>query len=137
MWSLMIRSPNAERQEYQLAEGPNILGRHSDIDILISDNSASRQHAKIVFDPTKPTLELIDLNSTNGTFLNGQQITAPHPVEHNDKIRIGRHLITVVSHEKRDKDTNVMKARSSVVTGELLLESVDNYAVLLHDIGYQ
>jgi diguanylate cyclase (GGDEF)-like protein len=137
MWSLMIRSPNSDRREHQLEEGPNILGRHSDIDILISDHSASRKHATIVYDPEKDYLELTDMASTNGTFVNGTQVQGVYQLVHNDKIRIGRHLITVISHKERDEETRTVKQRTSVVTGELLLQSVESYAVLLHDIGYQ
>ena len=137
MWSLMIRTPNSERREHQLKEGVNILGRHSDIDVLISDHAASRRHAKIVFDPSKDYLEIIDMGSTNGTYVNGEKIEEPRELRHNDKIRIGRNLITVISHAKREDESGTLQRRTSVVTGELMLQSVDNYAVLLHEIGYQ
>jgi len=134
MWSLMIRSPNAERQEHQLKEGKNYLGRHSEIEIQIPDQSASRKHALIRAYPVNRELILTDLQSTNGTFLNGNQIEDSHHLKHNDNIRIGRHLITVINQEERFKDT---KSKKKLVTGELMLQSVDNYAVLLHDIGHQ
>lgn len=137
MWSLMIRSPKSEVREHRLKEGLNILGRHSDIEVFISDHAASRRHAQIEVQPENEFLTLTDLGSTNGTFLNGQQVKKPEKIGHNDKIRIGRHLITVVSMKERNKDTAVREQRRSVVTGELLLQSVDSYAVLLHDIGYQ
>ncbi|MBN2044673.1 MAG: EAL domain-containing protein [Anaerolineales bacterium] len=133
----MIRSPNAERMEHQLGEGPNLLGRHSEIDIHIPDQSASRQHARILVDPSKDEISLTDLESTNGTYLNGTRIQGTHPLKHNDNIRIGRHLITVINQEERHKDNELTSRRKALVTGELMLQSVDNYAVLLHDIGHQ
>ena len=137
MWSLMIRTPDSERREHRLKEGTNILGRHSDVDILIADHSASRQHAKVIFDPAKDHLALTDMDSTNGTYVNGERIADPCQLHHNDQIRIGRHLITIISHAKRAEESGTLQRRASVVTGELMLQSVDNYAVLLHDIGYQ
>ncbi len=137
MWSLMIRSPNAERLEHQLSEGDNYLGRHSEIDIQIPDQSASRKHARIHLNPEIRELVLTDLQSTNGTYLNGTRIEGSHALKHNDNIRIGRHLITVINQEERYKDTSSKKQQKKLVTGELMLQSVDNYAVLLHDIGHQ
>jgi diguanylate cyclase (GGDEF)-like protein len=123
--------------EHQLKEGSNFLGRHSEIDIKIPDQSASRKHARVEVNSAQKSLTITDLKSTNGTFLNGTKVEGTHPLKHNDNIRIGRHLITVISHAERDKDAHLKQQRRSQVTGELMLQSVDNYAVLLHDIGHQ
>lgn len=137
MWSLMIRSPNEDMREYPLKDGGNVIGRSPDSDIYISDNSASRKHAKIHFDSHKSSLILQDLRSTNGTFINGKEVLAPHPLTHQDQIRIGEHLITVISHNLRAKSHNTKDATRSIVTSDLMIRSIDNYAVLMHNIGYQ
>ncbi len=137
MWSLMVRSPDAEMQEVLLKEGKNILGRSPDVDIVIHDDSASRYHAQIEFTLNNNHLILQDLNSTNGTYVNGKQINESQMLTHQDQIRVGRHLLTVISSESRQKVNDNKDKTKSIVTGDLMMKSIDNYAVLLHDIGYQ
>jgi diguanylate cyclase (GGDEF)-like protein len=136
-WSLLVRAPRAEVREYTLAPGATTIGRQTEVEVHISDSSASREHARIDFDPNQTCLTITDLNSTNGTFVNGRKISSPENLFHDDKIRIGKHLITAVSHQVRSGNANAQDARRSMVTGDLLLQSVDNYAILLHDISYQ
>ncbi|MGD2027774.1 MAG: EAL domain-containing protein [Anaerolineales bacterium] len=133
----MIRSPNAEMREYPLKAGKNILGRSPEIDVVIQDDSASRYHAQVSYDPDNSRLVIMDLNSTNGTYVNGKEILTPSPLAHQDRIRVGRHLITVVSDKDRRIASREKDLTKSIVTGDLLIKSIDNYAVLLHDIGYQ
>ena len=73
-----------------------ILGRAFEADVRINDTKVSRQHAKIntiVDDETNETKYiLVDLESKNGTLLNGQNIS--QEVLHNgDKIIIGEHIL--------------------------------------------
>ena len=57
---------------YPLVRAISRLGRGSDTDIRIEDPGASRNHCEIVLG--QPAL-LRDLNSTNGTLVNGQKVT--------------------------------------------------------------
>lgn len=137
MWSLMVRSPDAEMREVPLREGISTLGRSPEVDIYIHDDSASRYHAQITYKPQKGDLILEDLKSTNGTFVNGKQINRQQALTHQDQIRVGRHLLTVISNKNRKIGSNSKDKTKSIVTGDLMMKSIDNYAVLLHDIGYQ
>jgi diguanylate cyclase (GGDEF)-like protein len=53
---------------YALGEAPMVLGRGTDCDIRINDHSVSRRHARI--QPGADGYYAVDLNSTNGTFVN-------------------------------------------------------------------
>lgn len=64
------------------------LGRSSHNDIAIPDASLSRHHASLRM--TEGTLYLEDLNSLNGTFINGERISTPHPLHENDDIQVGQ-----------------------------------------------
>lgn len=133
----MIRSPNEDMREFPLKIGINIIGRSADSDVNIPDDSASRKHAQISFDDSKNLLILTDLRSTNGTFVNGRQVRTSQTLAHQDQIRIGQHLITVISHKLRTKEHTPRDTTKSIVTSDLMIRSIDSYAVLLHDIGYQ
>jgi DNA-binding winged helix-turn-helix (wHTH) protein len=61
-----------------LAEGDNIVGRHPQSAIWINAASVSRVHACIVVAGGRASVE--DRRSTNGTFVNGERVTARHPL---------------------------------------------------------
>ncbi len=71
---------------YIATDGPTIIGRRAG-QISLSDHSASRRHAEIR--PDNGAWVLRDLNSSNGTFLNGQRIVTPAALKQGDHIRIG------------------------------------------------
>ena len=73
---------------YSLAPGPNVIGRSEDADISIDRTEASRYHAKISVEGTNAVIE--DLNSKNGTFVNGKRLDQPTPLSNGDEIWIGR-----------------------------------------------
>lgn len=60
------------------------IGRSDDNVVALSDSGASRQHCCIEFSDTDFVLQ--DLKSTNGTFLNGEELTEPRPLEFGDRI---------------------------------------------------
>jgi hypothetical protein len=72
--SVDARQPRLEVSgtAYPLVRAVSRLGRGSDTDIRIEDPGASRNHCEIVLG--QPVL-VRDLNSTNGTFVNGQRIS--------------------------------------------------------------
>lgn len=70
----------------ELSKPSMTMGRHPDCDIIIEVGAVSRQHAKIDTGPTG--IHLHDLNSRNGTFLNGQLIDRPTKLQEGDLIRI-------------------------------------------------
>ena len=66
---------------------PLTLGRGSESDIHLPSPSVSRRHA--VLHPAKPEWTLVDLNSTNGTFVNGERLGGPTTMKAGDTIQIG------------------------------------------------
>lgn len=72
--------------EYDLREGAT-LGRGDKADIRIDDPFASARHARV--SRQGDVLVLEDLNSTNGTWLNGSPLDGPQPLHPGDRIRIG------------------------------------------------
>ncbi len=70
---------------YDLTTGA-VLGR-GDVEIQLDDPFASSRHARI--SRQGRTLVIEDLGSTNGTYLNDQQLTGPQPLHEGDRIRIG------------------------------------------------
>ncbi len=63
------------------------IGRAADNDVVVSDLSVSRYHAELRR-TSRGGFEIVDLDSHNGTYLNGQRITAA-PVTETDLIAVG------------------------------------------------
>jgi predicted component of type VI protein secretion system len=70
---------------YALSDGAT-LGR-GDVEIRLEDPFASSRHARI--EPQGAVVVIEDLGSTNGTYLNDEQLGGPQPLHHGDRIRIG------------------------------------------------
>lgn len=76
------------------------IGRHPDNDIQLQDNAVSGKHAVIMTILSDSFLE--DLNSTNGTLVNGRQV-AKHPLADGDVITMGQHTLRYESAVKVDE----------------------------------
>ena len=76
-----------KRREWSLSEGSNVVGRDPDCGVSLEAPSVSRRHARIVVTNGKGTIE--DLESKNGTFVNGRRITDATSVEDGDQIQVG------------------------------------------------
>lgn len=81
----------AGRQFFVSASGIT-LGRSQKCDVFIPDQRASRRHAEVRWDGEFCTLH--DLDSANGTLLNGRRITAPQPLRDGDQITIASAVFT-------------------------------------------
>ena len=74
-----------------LAEQPVLLGRADSCTLVIDDDYASNQHARLSPHGTDWFLE--DLGSTNGTYLDRTKVTTPVKVAAGTPIRIGKTVI--------------------------------------------
>jgi DNA-binding winged helix-turn-helix (wHTH) protein len=75
------------QREIVLAPGEHVVGRSEDADIVVDDGGVSRHHARITIDTRGATLE--DLESKNGTILDGRTIQRATPLADGSLIVIG------------------------------------------------
>lgn len=73
-------------EQFELDRDEMQIGRHPDCDIVVDAGAVSRFHAKLIHQGNRWMVE--DLGSRNGTFVNGQLLTRPHPLSPDDRIRI-------------------------------------------------
>jgi len=77
--------------EILLEEGSTSIGRGQNNDIVLDDKSISKRHALITMQLLKNgdhKVQIADLHSTNGTFVNGEKITY-HTLADSDQLSIG------------------------------------------------
>ena len=74
-------------RSWKLPQGESKIGRDSSNLVAIEDSKASREHAKIRF--ADGVFSLLDLGSSNGTFVNERQVSGQVPLSDGDLIRIG------------------------------------------------
>ena len=85
---LVIQNGGFAGMEYPLVAEETLIGRNPTTDVTLLDENISREHALILFDPESGVYTIEDLQSTNGTKVNGKGIRS-HPLEPGDEIQIG------------------------------------------------
>jgi len=80
---------------FVLMHGDNVIGRHPDAEVFLDHRSVSRRHARISITAGRVVLE--DLNSRNGTSVDGLAITSPTELHDGAIIRVGPITLTFVS----------------------------------------
>jgi pSer/pThr/pTyr-binding forkhead associated (FHA) protein len=101
-------------KEVQLTKDRTTLGRRPYNDIVIDNLAVSGEHAVLLMTGGQVFLE--DLNSTNGTYVNGKAVKKT-PLNHGDGIEIGKYKIKFVGDGAATEDfdkTMVVRARPAV-----------------------
>jgi pSer/pThr/pTyr-binding forkhead associated (FHA) protein len=89
--TLVIRNGGFEGMSYDLGSEETLIGRNPTTDITLLDEGISREHALISYDATSQTHTIEDLQSTNGTKLNGKKIRSA-VLTNGDEIQVGHTL---------------------------------------------
>lgn len=89
----MFRLVAQDGTQYPLTSPATTIGREACDILLVNDDLLSRRHAKI--EQRGDTWVLVDLDSTNGTFVNGVRLRAPHTLQPGDTVRVGNTALTV------------------------------------------
>lgn len=93
-FALRFISGKYQGGEYPLAEtGELVIGRSSELDMVLIEDMVSRKHARITLQPGQITIA--DLGSTNGTFVNGEKVKRAR-LKEGDRILIGTSILKLV-----------------------------------------
>jgi pilus assembly protein CpaF len=103
----------SKRRDYQKDEIS--IGRVQGNDIILSRGNVSKKHARIVQRDEK--MVVLDLKSTNGTYVNGKRITSPRVVRNTDKIQVGDFVIQLAEAAEKKKELLAKKSRKPADCG--------------------
>ena len=85
-------------QQFPLT-GTMLIGRDPSADLVIADSEVSTRHASFVLVDGGVAVE--DLDSTNGTFVNGQRVTGSQQLQAGDRIQLGATVLEVQGRPRR------------------------------------
>jgi pSer/pThr/pTyr-binding forkhead associated (FHA) protein len=90
----IVEGPDAGRQ-IEL-RGPTVLGRDQSADVVLGDGQISRRHARVT-PSASGGIVVEDLESTNGTFVNHDEVHAPVELAPGDELLVGVTVMQVRS----------------------------------------
>jgi pSer/pThr/pTyr-binding forkhead associated (FHA) protein len=102
----IVEGPGAGRQ-IQIT-GPIVLGRDASADVVLDDGQISRRHARIT--PSNGGAVVEDLESTNGTFVNDDEVQAPVELRPGDQLLVGVTLLQLRSPEQVRVQASAVRA---------------------------
>jgi len=85
---ITLQAANGSAEELRFTAPEIIIGRHPSCEWVLQNETVSSRHARLVYHHDQWWLE--DLDSRNGTFLNGEALTAPAVLTDQDIIRCGQ-----------------------------------------------
>jgi pSer/pThr/pTyr-binding forkhead associated (FHA) protein len=92
---LRIRNGGFEGMTYSLEGEETIIGRNPNTDITLLDEGISREHALVHYDPDLDRYTIEDLQSTNGTKVNGKRVRSAE-LQPGDTLQVGNTLFEFV-----------------------------------------
>jgi FHA domain/zinc-ribbon domain len=94
--ALVVRSGGGRAGEhFSPQSGRTTIGRSPDNDIFLDDVTVSRKHAVLV--QSGGEIQIEDLGSLNGTFVNRRRIDSAIRLESGDEVQIGKYRLSFIS----------------------------------------
>ncbi len=117
--TLWFGNASSTPAELTIREGEQVLGRAADADLCVPETFVSTHHARLTWQ--RGQLKVLDLNSTNGTMVNGIPVVGWTTLTDGDVIEFGgiEAVITVPTVDRR------RRAARSIATAAATRESVN------------
>lgn len=90
-YTIVITEKGGKPRSTQFDQNEITIGRVQGNDIVLAKGNISKRHSRIVLRDGR--FIIVDLKSTNGTFVNGKRISSPQVLKNSDKIYIGDYTL--------------------------------------------
>ena len=121
MARLILSLDNQVLAEYNMTKERYTIGRLPDNDVRIDNPAVSGHHSLIINILNDSFLE--DLNSTNGTYVNGKLIKK-HALQHGDVITIGHHQLRFTDQEVPEAEQDEFEKTMVIPSGQQNIEQL-------------
>jgi len=118
----VVQGKDRDRR-YELADGEIFVGRDQSCQIVIDDDSVSRRHARVLLENDTCVIE--DLQSRNGTYVNGQKIDGRVALDNRDRVEIGITLFEYQSSSAAKHESPTVQYEGSPRPNGSVLCSMD------------
>lgn len=113
MWKLSIADDQGQRTNVTLVRDQYTIGRAEGNSVRLTERNISRHHALV--ERTKRGIQIRDLDSDNGIFVNGARVTdQAHELEHGDLVQLGDYRMDVI-----DEDLSTQEQAHRPLSGSL------------------
>ncbi len=107
MLTVVVHEKGGQTQRFPFGGAEFTIGREDDNDLVLDRVNVSKHH--LCFRKIEGRIEVVDLESTNGTYLNGRKVQAPRPVRRADRVYVGDYILMLDGDEPvltavRDED---------------------------------
>ncbi len=102
MYKLVVSEKGGPSKEIEFDKDEVTIGRVPGNDIVLPGNNVSKRHSRVVRQDGR--FFVVDLKSTNGTYLNGRRIMTPSPLRAGDKIFVGSFVLVLESADLEPSD---------------------------------
>ncbi len=121
MARLILSLDNQVLAEYNMTKERYTIGRLPDNDVRIDNPAVSGHHSLIINILNDSFLE--DLNSTNGTYVNGK-LVKKHALQHGDVITIGHHQLRFTDQEVPEAEQDEFEKTMVIPSGQQNIEQL-------------
>ena len=131
MPSLFVIQGRDQGKRYELEQAQLEIGRDIAASIQLNDTEVSRRHAALLVDDQ---VEIVDLNSSNGTFVNGARVERAN-LSSGDRVQIGRTLMIFTGSQSPTAIANEVDIVRQVNGDSQIISSITREEGLLSEGG--
>lgn len=146
MLTVVVHEKGGQTQRFAFSGEIFSIGREDDNDLVLDRVNVSKHHLR--FRKVDGRVEVIDLDSTNGTYLNGRKVQSARPVRRTDRVYVGDYILMLdgdeamlsVTREQEDKkrredppdDTGIVTSAQRVAAAGVESTYLDGLAAQIH-----
>jgi two-component system, NtrC family, response regulator AtoC len=95
------------------ASGVVLVGRDAEADLRLRDDSISRRHARLILNGNE--IRIVDLDSANGTLVNGRRVSNSHPLVSGDVATLGSVVLVLRTHARPTQARRTLELEAFLV----------------------
>ncbi len=109
---IWLSEPGEAPRSVAIGDEGLLIGRSEHCDVTLDDDAVSADHLEIA--PKGAAVMATDLDSRNGTLLNGDRLERPRRLRNGDVIQVGRFRLEVALPPQRRRDSTIAAPRSLI-----------------------